>query len=139
MKGRLSGQQSTSNAVPLKQSTSNVVILMYSTQAIKLITSKCCHSYSTQLPLRWPARLSQGHVLHNPHVSHSIKWCKEFTKSCQCDFEFLVAGNLRNHIKTPTAMSSRLSQGHVLQNPHISDSIAYAYAIGCKEFTRTHQ
>ena len=69
MKGRLSGQQSTSNAV----------ILMYSTQAIKLITSKCCHSYSTQLPLRWLASLSQGHVLHNPHISDSKRNSQKVT------------------------------------------------------------
>ena len=69
MKGRLSGQQSTSNAV----------ILMYSTQAIKLITSKCYHSYSTQLPLRWPGRLSQGHVLHNPRISYSERNSQKVT------------------------------------------------------------
>ena len=38
-----------------------------SAQAIKLITSKCCHSYSTQLPLRRPLAARQGQVLQNPH------------------------------------------------------------------------
>ena len=101
------------------------------TQAINL---KCCHSYvlhsSNQahhkqmlsfLLHSTPAEMASQAVsgtrpAQSSHIQQKrthIRWHNEFTKNHQCGLGFLVAGNLRNHIKTPTAMSSRLSQGHV--------------------------
>ena len=88
-------------------------------QAINLITSKCCHSYSTQDPPRWPGMMqSQGHVLSKSHPADN-------TTNSQTSRWFLLAGNLRNQVKNPAVMARHAAvwgtSGHVLRNPHQAD------------------